>query len=138
MRPIRPNSSLVAAPLVAVVLALVAGCSSDSSSPEAVARQVVQSVLDQDEKALCSLIATNGKVPDEESRDECADSLGKQMIDLDDDERKDMERFLKEGAEKVEEDGDRATVTLQEDDSLNFVKIDDEWFWDPLGGAALD
>lgn len=133
MRPIRSTSSFVAAPLVAVILALTAGCGSDTSSPEDAAREVVQSVLDEDEKKLCSLIATNGELPDEESRDECVNDLGEEMVDLDEDERKDMERFLKEGAEDVEEDGDRATVTLQDDDSLNFVKIDDEWYWDPLG-----
>lgn len=138
MRLTRPTRSFVAAPVLAMALALIAGCGSDTSTPEDAAREVVQSVLDEDEKKLCSLIATNGEIPDEEARDECVDGLGEQMVDLDEDERKDMERFLKDGPEDVKEDGDRATVTLQDDDSLNFVKIDDEWYWDPLGGATLD
>lgn len=133
MRLIRSTSSFVAAPVIAVVLAFTAGCGSQTSSPEDVAREVVQSVLDQDEKTLCSLIATNGELPDEETLKECVDGLGEQMVNLEGDERKDMEKFLKEGAKEVEEDGDRATVKLTAEESLKFRKIDDAWYWDPLG-----
>ncbi|WP_110240448.1 DUF4878 domain-containing protein [Nocardioides gilvus] len=132
MRPIRLTSSVLVAPALALALALTAACSAQTSTPEEAARQVVQSVLDEDGAALCDLIATGGELPDEESKKECVDGLGKEMIELEDDDRKNMEHFLEEGAEKVEEDGDRATVTLSDEEALGFVKIDEAWYWDPL------
>lgn len=132
MRPVR-STRLVPALFIGLVLPLAAACSSQTSTPEEAARQVVQSVLDEDSEALCDLIATNEELPDEETKKDCVDGLGEQMIELEDSDRKDMENFLEEGSDEVKEDGDRATVKLTEKDSLTFVKIEDVWYWDPIG-----
>lgn len=132
MRPVRLTSSLVAAPVVALVLAFTAACTAQTSTPEEAARQLVKSALDQDGEAFCELVASNGELPDEETKKECVDGLSDETFDMEDEERKNMEHFLEEGAEKVEEDGDKATVTLKGEEPLRFVKIDDAWYWDPL------
>lgn len=131
MRLTRLTSSVLVAPAVALVLALTTGCSAQTSTPEDAARQVVQSVLDKDSEALCDLVASSGERPTKDEKRECVDGLAKE-IEVDSEERKNMESFLEEGAEKVEEDGDRATVTLADSGALGFVKIDDTWYWDPL------
>lgn len=136
IRPIRLTRGVVVAPAVALVLALTTACSSETdtktATPEEAARQVVQSVLDKDGNALCDLVATRGELPDEDEKKECVDGLSREMIELEEDDRKEMEKFLEDGAPKVAEDGDRATVHLTDEEKLGFVKIDDAWYWDPL------
>lgn len=128
MRPVRLTSAI----LLSLALAATAACSAQTSTPEEAARQLVQNLLDEDVEGFCDLVAAGGELPDEETKKECVDGLGKEMIGLEADQRKEMENFLEEGAEKVEEDGDRATVTLTEEDVLGFVKVDEAWYWDPL------
>lgn len=118
--------------VAASLLATAAACSPQASTPEESARQVVESILDKDSEALCDLVALGGKLPDEEEKEECTESLGEDFTNMEDEDRKAMEQYLEDGPKETEEDGDKATVTLEDDEELGFVKIDDEWYWDPL------
>ena len=114
------------------LLSLTAACGEDKPGPQVATEEFIQAMLDEDTETACKLLSTEGKKLTEDEVEECSkDTTG---TDMDADERKEAEKFLKDGPEKVTEDGDKAVVTYKSkdegDDDILLIKVDGDWLLD--------
>ena len=109
------------------LIALTAACGG-ASGPEGTTEAAFQAILDDDVDAFCELVTFDGTKPTEDDVKDCADTMDGTMNDQD---KEELEQQLKDGAEKVEEDDDTATVTYEgEGNAIPLVKIDGDWYID--------
>ncbi|WP_110240447.1 hypothetical protein [Nocardioides gilvus] len=122
--------------LVAVAtstLLALSACGEDQTESEKAAEKFMQSMVDRDGDAFCSLIEIEGQpvAENEEALELCTGQADDAMPAMDDDERKEAEKSLEDGPEKSEEDGDKASVTYGTGDDafdIDLVRIDGDWF----------
>lgn len=129
MRPVR----LLAAAASSVLLVSLAACGGAQSSPENAADAFLEAFVEADAEAVCALATEDKKPLTGDDLDECVEGL-KAILDDEaytGEETATLKKALDQGASKVEEDGDSATVTYEVDgdeEKVELVKHEGDWY----------